>query len=190
MNDVYDIIQLLCDWYGYTMRDFSKLSTLPYTTFVSMMKRRPEKISVNSLKRIAAVFEHEWYEMLGYDKESIPTLINGRNINGARIETALTEDTCIKVVENISGKEYAELIGKNMVFHPPIHLMKQEMVKNRDNALHSQFKMCIDLVSDRLNDDGVIEAMRYILELTQNPKYNASTDQITKEDTGWQKEEQ
>ena len=40
-----------------------------------------------------------------------------------------------------------------------------------------QFDACVDLVFDHLNDNGVIEAMRYLLELAQNPKYRTDAAQ-------------
>lgn len=190
MQKIFDIVQILCDWYGYTMKDFATRASIPYTTFVSMMSRRPDRISVTSLSRIAAAFDHEWYVLLGHNEESVPALLGGRDIHSARVESTIDEETYVKVLEKITGKEYGEVIGKDTVFCPPAHLMKAHLEKSRKNALHLQFKSCIDLVSDKLNDDGIIEAMRYILELTQNPKYNASAGYKVSEDVECQEEGQ
>ena len=42
--------------------------------------------------------------------------------------------------------------------------------------MRRRFDACMDLVFDNLNNAGVIEAMRYILELSKNPKFIRSAE--------------
>ena len=61
---------------------------------------------------------------------------------------------------------------------------KRALAERVETSTHSrikdrrgQFDACVDLVFDHLNDNGVIEAMRYLLELAQNPKYRTDAVQ-------------
>lgn len=190
MNTVYDIIQALCNWRGYTMKELARLADIPYTTFATMMKKRPAKISVNSLMRIAGVFEQSWNTLLGCEEYLIPTLIGAQNIYSARVSSYVEEVISLKVIKKITGKNLEDLKARHIDTKISVPAKHENFSRIRPRDIHSQFKLCIDIVSDKLNDDGIIEAMRYILELTQNPKYNVSTDSEKKEDTEWQKEEQ
>ena len=166
------------------MKELAQLSSIPYTTLASMMSRRPEKIAKNTLANIARVFGLEWYKLLGREMEFGPIkAYEHRNINGERISAMLDEAMAHQVLKNIIGENYKVVISciereKKTIIERPDNL---ERVRPRD--IRSQFKACVDLVFDNLNEAGVIEAMRYMLELSQNPHYCISTDSHTSSNT-------
>ena len=59
MNSVYDVIEVLSAWRGFTMKEVALRAGLSYTTFASMMSRRPVKIAKRTLQSIGTVFGTE-----------------------------------------------------------------------------------------------------------------------------------
>ena len=184
MNSVYDVIDILRTWRNFTMKELADRASISYTTLASIMKRRPEKIALNTLERIGWAFGLEWYKLLGRESEYRPKeAYRGRNVNGERISATMDEPMIRSVLQNIIGEDYEKVIewteaGKKVLIRTSEDF---ERIKRRD--LRGQFNMCVDLVFDNLSEAGVVEAMRYILELSQNPKYCKSTDLNTnKED--------
>lgn len=207
MNSVYDVIDVLRTWRGFTMRELATRSGISYTTLISIMKRRPEKMAKNTLARIAGVFRAEWYELLGIGPSAADTPYHGRNSNGERIDVMMDEYRVEAVLREILGERYEAAIEKlekqqkelqdsqkkrleqreqGWVISPYPYLKNHDTFekneKLRRKKLRGQLGVCVDLAFDNLNDAGVIEAMRYILELAQNPKYKKTDEQNEKED--------
>lgn len=199
MNSVYDVIDVLRIWRGFTMRELATRSGLSYTTLMSMMNRRPTKMAKNTLARISGIFGAEWYELLGIGLPAPDEPYHGRNSNGERIDVMMDEHRVESVLREILGEHYDAAIenlenrqkalrdfhkermeqrDQGWVFPPiksPNDYEKNESIQRR--RLRNQFNVCLDLAFDNLNDAGVIEAMRYILELSQNPKYGKSNQE-------------
>lgn len=191
MKKVFDVIDALREHHGYTMKELAERSGVPYTTLAAMMAKKPSKISKNTLMNLAGVFEVKWYKLLGKqrgfgDENEIPS----RNINGIRLHAEMDDEDYIKVLREVLGDEYVreddELILEARI--PVIKYKQVDVIST--SALKKHFRASINTVLDRLSDEGVMEVMRHVLEIAQDPKYYAPTDPKTKEDNEWQKEEQ
>lgn len=177
MNSVYDVIEVLRRSRNYTLKEVASRASISYTTLASMMSRRPEKIAKNTLAKIGWVFGLEWYKLLGREQEFAPLEREnyGRNINGERISAMMDEKMVESVLRNILGEAYEYVLsavksGWQYQIEPYDNLMR---IRPRNKR--AQFMMCVDMVFDKLNDDGIVEAMRHMLELSQNPKFCIST---------------
>jgi len=191
MKSVFDVIDALLEHHGYTMKELAERSGVPYTTLASMMAKKPSKISKNTLLDIADVFEVAWYEMLGRQKGFEDDNERAtRNIHGIRLNAEMDEEDYIKVLRKVLGDEYVkeddELILEARI--PVIRYRQVDVISA--STLKKHFRASINTVLERLSDEGVMEVMRHVLDIAQNPKYYAPTDQKTKEDTRWQNEEQ
>ena len=102
----------------------------------------------------------------------------------------MDEEDYIKVLRKVLGDEYVkeddELILEARI--PVIRYRQVDVISA--STLKKHFRASINTVLERLSDEGVMEVMRHVLDIAQNPKYYAPADQKTKEDTGCQKEEQ
>ena len=175
MNSVYDVIEVLSVWRGLTMKEVALRAGLSYTTFASMMSRRPVKIAKRTLQSIGTVFGTEWYTLLGSDSELVPefpptTRYGMRNINGERVCAMMDEKTVHAALKRIIGDNYTRVLYKAATG-------KRALTERVGISTHSRIKDRRGLVFNHLNDNGVIEAMRYLLELAQNPKYRTDAVQ-------------
>lgn len=178
MNSVYDVIEVLSVWRGLTMKEVALRARLSYTTFASMMSRRPGKIAKNTLQSIGGVFDLEWYKLLGRENEFAPIeRRSARNVNGERICAMMDEQTVHAVLKQIIGDGYAEVLCQTATGRRELTERVEASTHSRIKDRRGQFDACVDLVFNHLNDNGVIEAMRYLLELAQNPKYRADAAQ-------------
>ena len=104
MNSVYDVIEVLSAWRGLTMKEVALRAGLSYTTFASMMSRRPAKIAKRTLQSLGTVFGTDWYNLLGSDSELVPefpptTRYGMRNINGERV-CAMMDEKAVNASES------------------------------------------------------------------------------------------
>ena len=184
LNSVYDVIEALCRWRGFTTKELAAQSSIKYTTLATILQRRPEKIAAKNLELIAQVFETEWYMLLGRDEE--PDALDkysGRNINGLRVSALMDEETIKRVLESIIGEEYRKILDRiydsresqtrdRLNFANPIYGNHTPLAhKAVHSEIRAKFDACVDLVFDNFNEAGVVEAMRYILALSQDPRY-------------------
>lgn len=191
MKYVFDVIDALRERRGYTMKELAERSGVPYTTLAAMMAKKPSKISQNTLKNLAGVFEVNWYVLLGKQRGYLgDNETTSRNINGIRLNAELDDEDYIAILRNVLGDEYVneddELILEATI--PVIRYRKVDVIST--SALKKHFRSSINAVLDRLSDEGVMEVMRHVLDIAMDPKYYVSTDSEKKEDNGWQKEEQ
>lgn len=178
MNSVYDVIEVLSAWRGFTMKEVALRAGLSYTTFASMMSRRPVKIAKKTLQSIGGVFDLEWYKLLGRENEFAPIeRRSARNVNGERICTMMDEQTVHAVLKRIIGDNYTRVLYKAATGKRALTERVETSTHSRIKDRRGQFDACVDLVFNHLNDNGVIEAMRYLLELAQNPKYHTDAAQ-------------
>lgn len=182
MNSVYDVIEVLSAWRGFTMKEVALRAGLSYTTFASMMSRRPVKIAKRTLQSIGTVFGTEWYTLLGSDSELVPefpptTRYGMRNINGERVCAMMDEKAVHAALKRIIGDNYTRVLYKVAAGKRALAERVETSTHSRIKDRRGQFDACVDLVFNHLNDNGVIEAMRYLLELAQNPKYRTDAAQ-------------
>lgn len=182
MNSVYDVIEVLSVWRGLTMKEVALRAGLSYTTFASMMSRRPAKIAKRTLQSIGTVFGTEWYTLLGSDSELVPefpptTRYGMRNINGERVCAMMDEKAVHAALKQIIGDNYTRVLYKAAAGKRALAERVETSTHSRIKDRRGQFDACVDLVFNHLNDNGVIEAMRYLLELAQNPKYRTDAAQ-------------
>ena len=177
MYKIYDLIESLRKWKGYSLREVAQKAAITYTTLASIMSRRSPTISKRTLTQIATVFEVEWYVLLNCKNESEPVLIKtGRFSDEPRIETYLSEMDAKQILHRIIGDEY-------MQYLTVLDELKKSTFQSKatgyevqcDQTLRLQFKQSIDFVLNKLNDEGLMEAMRRVLDIAQDPKFCIST---------------
>lgn len=197
LNSVYDVIEALCRWYGFTTKDLAMHSRITYSTLATIMKKRPAKIAAKHLEDIGKVFGVEWYKLLGHENE--PTSLKayeGRNVNGERVNASMDEEAIDCVLNSIIGDDYTKILDRIKAARYALENNQQSYFQRANGAsisslqrrsnnigMRSRFDSCVDMVFDNFNDAGVVEAMRYILALSQDPKYCKSSDSSAESET-------
>ena len=172
MSDVYEVIEAVRMWRGYSMLEVSQKADVKYTTIASLMKRRSSHMSKEILMRLASALGVDWYKMLNCESAEEPTdIFTGRYSDEPRILTELSEMDVKQALREIIGDEYEKFLtrSREKVKIPNAPVIKPASC--RQNSSRDQFKQSIDFVLDKLNDDGLMEAMRRMLDIAKDPMY-------------------
>ena len=193
IETVFDVIDKLRTMRYLSQRKLASLANIHPTTFASMVSRCPKFIKRDTLAAIAKVFDLEWYDLIGLEKDSIP-----EDLLDARIPTALTRNQVATVMRRIGEKQpgfsfemyFAENGEGVMVTHThkifkaddgndeinasvkPVLPIEAPSKETAETELSDQFKQSFMFVLDKLNSDGLLEAMRSVLAIAQDSKYS------------------
>ena len=178
INDLYDIIDVMRKKYRMSSRTLAMHAEIPVTTLASMMSRRPATIDKEALARIASVFGVAWYRLLNMTKDEA-----AKYEDELRISTKMTQEDVEQVYNHLVsplafGIRFRERGMCSSENHSTLNTVSQR------NEREHGFRGSILFVLDKLNDDGLMEAMRRILDVANDPKYCKPK----KEDDSWQKE--
>ena len=178
MSNLFEIIDSIRLWKGYTLRDIALRANMPYTTLASLMKRRSNRISINSLQLIASGLGLPWEYLLPF----VPQ-IHYSTLEDAKIPTKCSDEDALEVLRHIIGydcERYLEEARANV--KPKASPFPMEYPSAPGNH-RTQFKQSMNYLFDRLNEEGLLEAMRRIVDLAQDSRYCVSTEPNKKEDT-------
>lgn len=176
MNDLYDIITALRQKHRMSLRMLALQSHIPPTTLASLMSRRPSTIDKSMLLNIALTFDVNWVDMLN-KPESYATECALQD----RIPVEMTQED----IEAVRKKLIDPLIAK-ISFKVPYEQRLQTCQRNfLYHSNKNDFERSFMFVLNKLNDDGLLEAMKRILEITEEPKFRKEN----KEDKIWREEE-
>ena len=193
IETVFDVIDRLRTMRYLSQRKLATLANMHPTTFASMVSRCPKFISKDTLTAIAKVFNLEWYDLIGLEKDSIP-----EDLLDTRIPTALTSNQVATVMRRFGEKQpgfsfemyFAENGDGVMMTHTrevfkagecndainapanPVLPIEAPAREKADTELSEQFKQSFMFVLDKLNSDGLLEAMRSVLAIAQDSKYS------------------
>lgn len=169
---VYDLIEVLRLRNGMSGRKLAKLAEVSSATLASLITRQPSTIGIDTLDKIAQVFGVKWYELLNR-----PSSIVEDCILDSRVSVVMTKEDIMAVGERLmSGFDFMPSIDKihNLEKRERKVLgIEKEAVISPEVATpgKDEFRSVIFFVLDRLNHDGLLEAMRRILDVANDPKY-------------------
>ena len=146
INDIYDIIDILREKNNLSIRKLALLAEIPPTTLVSVLSRKPKSISKNILINISNVLNVTWYELLNKTE----SFANQCALN-KRIYVTLSEED-IRAIK----QKFIQLSN-----HAGYHNVNTNE-SNNDSIM---------FVMKTLNEDGMLEVMKKIVEIASNPKY-------------------
>ena len=196
MNDVYDVIDTLRQKKHLSMRKLAILAGIPYTTFASFMSRRPATIAKSYLEAIAEVLNVEWTDLVS-EAEAEHAAEEGRT----KVSTVLTTDEKEYILHNLFNdnprltgeamlrrprRAYDDAVQRLTANGPRFSQMEGFEAGDEENTI-TLYKQTVITVLDRLNIDGLLEAMHLVVALARNPDLCIK---ITKEDTEWQEKGQ
>lgn len=164
---VYDLIEVLRLKHDYSSRRLAIEANVSTATLASLMTRKPSTIAIDTLDKIARVFGARWYDLLNK-----PNSIVDEYILEKRVPVTMTADDIAEAGYKITEDHYF------MEHIERIHRLERRGAKAvaiEKNTVQTseidRFKNSLSFVLDKLNDDGLMEAMRRILDVANDPKY-------------------
>lgn len=177
INDLYDIIDAMRKKYHMSSRTLAIRAGIPVTTLASMMSRRPATIDKSVLEKLASVFHVEWFRLLNLTDAKADEYADELRIP-TKMEKEDVDHVYRRIVKTLDCTERFHEIGKYP--SPNSGFVYQRSMREKEH----EFQQSIMFVLEKLNDDGLMEAMRRILDVANDPKYCKPK----KEDDSWQKE--
>lgn len=180
MKDFYDLIEGLRKEARISSKELAIRANTPVTTLASIMSRRPETLDRRTLDRIARVFGSKWDEILDLSEEQADRYAYYAKM---RIPVTMSQESVERVYAKLVKKlDFSGTVRPIGRYHPNPNTTQASKIDVHTDW--DSFKSSITLVLDKLNDDGLMEAMRRILDVANDPKYCKPK----KEDDSWQKE--
>lgn len=174
MNDTYtvlDLIEVLRLMKEMSSRQLAISANVSTATLASLINRKPATISIETLDRLANVFGARWYELLNK-----PASIADEYVLEKRVPVVMSRSNIAEVGYRLTG-------NRDFMVHVDRlrHLDQREdrsshVHRKETSSLNEQdrFKESLSFVLDKLNDDGLMEAMRRIVDVANDPKYRKS----------------
>lgn len=180
MKSVFSVIDCIREAKGLSKRKLAMNAGIRPTTFASMMERRPDSIDVDYLRALGSALNMNWYELIGKDEEPATMYLE-------KVSTKLDPEEALRIV-----KKYAvpDLDKYRIDIAGPDLIPKTEESPKRPTVDSAEFQRSFFFALNRLNDDGLMEAMRRVLDVATDPKFCVSADLNTKEDDLCQEKEQ
>lgn len=154
MTTVFDIINELRGAKHLSVRGLGQEAGIPPTTFESMMARRPRSIDIERLGMIAGVFGLEWQDLFEYGRD-----VHGKDSKKPKVDTYIKEDEIPYILERAFAKAGLEGSGS-------VYLNMRPTMSEPD-----RFRDVLHALIERLNDEGVMEAMFKLSEIERNSAY-------------------
>ena len=154
MTTVFDIINELRGAKHLSVRGLGQEAGIPPTTFESMMARRPRSVDIERLNKIAGVFGLEWQDLFEYGRD-----VHGKNSEKPKVDTYIKEDEIPYILERAFEKAGLDGAGS-------LYLNMRPTVSAPD-----RFRDVLHALIERLNDEGVMEAMFKLSEIERNSAY-------------------
>jgi len=180
MSNVYDVIDELRKSKHWSRRTLANLASIAPTTLASMMNRKSDLISIDMLKKIAAVFDSEWYELLSADPQTelrdTPT--------SSRIRTEVPAQDKALIISNVLSKPIEPIMaiaatGRGAAITEPM-VPQLPVAKYGDDM--SLFRRSIVFILNQLNTQGLREAMHQLLIIANDPNNTLKEENLCHED--------
>lgn len=167
MKDFYDLIEELRKEARISSKELAIRANTPVTTLASIMSRRPETLDRRTIDRIARVFGSKWEEILDLSEQQADSYAYCPKV---RIPVAMTQDSVERVYAKLMKRlDFSGSARSIERVYPNLNTAKPS--KSDDLTDWNSFKSSITLILNKLNDDGLMEAMRRILDVANDPKY-------------------
>lgn len=157
MATVFDVIEILMGEKKLSVRRLAQMAKLPPTTLESALTRRSRWISVHKLKAIAAVFNLEWTDLFEPDREE--SITDPRNPKVSSLIRDEDMDAILSAALEKSGEGFS-------FFNP-----KREQPVPAQQTDEMAFLQTTTAILNRLNNDGLMEAMRRLLDIAADPRF-------------------
>ena len=168
MTTVFDIINELREAKHMTIRGLGEAIGMKPATFESMMTRRPRSIDLERLKCIAALFNLEWQDLFEEGRE-----VHGEGTNKPKVDTYIKHYEMPAIRERVFRKAEIDVPLPEYVLEQPVPtsaLQKPAKLEADD------FRQVVYALLERLNSEGVMEAMRRVIEIERDPKYQKQSN--------------
>ena len=167
MENVYEIITRLREERKLSTRTLATIAHIPPTTLESAILRHPDTVSVRMLTKIGHAFGVEWHELLSTTAD--PGLITlGAKV--PRVPSAVDPEEAEKIVEHILSIPMPPPVEDTVVVSDGQKATPSYRY-GRTVSVEEHFCQSILVVLRKLNSDGLMEAMRRILDVASNPAY-------------------
>lgn len=173
MSNVFEIIDAIIAHKGCSLRELAIKADITYTTLASIMTRRSSRISKKIVTAIAEALEVDFYDLIPRESDLQATKTDSDIV---RYPTDCSEEFMKATLQRIIGADAILYIPENNLRRARnIAMQKTEHMPVCPNNARHQFKQSIDFVLNKLNDEGLMEAMRRVLDIAQDPKFCIST---------------
>ena len=174
---VYDMIEALRLSKEMSSRKLANTAGVSTATLASLMARRPITMSAFTLDKIAQVFNLRWNDLLNK-----PATIADELLAQSRVSTRMSREDVEALSERLNSDgiiNFMRLVES--VRSMPRAESSEDRSEERTRAASrrgdsassgkSEFRNSIFFVLEKLNDDGLMEAMRRILDIANDPQY-------------------
>ena len=177
--DVYDLIEVTRHERKISSRQLAIDAKIAPTTLASLISRRPDTIKIDDLSKIAKVFEMTWCELLNK-----PESFAEKYALETRVPVSMTKEDIIAVSTKLGNKYSFDsgLYREAKIVSNPIGAPRRKRAVDIPES-NSEFMRSIALLLGKLNDEGLILAMRQIIDIVSDPKYTNSSNDNKQEDT-------
>lgn len=152
MTTVFDIINELREAKHISIRNLGEAAGIKPTTFESMMARRPRSIDIKRLDHIARIFNLEWRDLFEYGRE-----VHGADSEKPKVDTYIKDEEKPYILERAFEKAGLEMPTS-------AHFSMWSTTNDAD-----RFRDILHALVDRLNDEGVMEAILRLSEIERDP---------------------
>ena len=167
MKDFSDLSEELRKKARISSKELAIRANTPVTTLASIMSRRPETLDRRTLDRIARVFGSKWDEILDLSEEQADRYAYCAKM---RIPVTMSQESVERVYAELVKKlDFSGTVRPIGHYHPNLNTTQDS--KSDVHTDWDSFRVSITLVLNKLNDDGLMEAMRRILDVANDPKY-------------------
>lgn len=165
MVTVFDVIQKILDEKGLSVRRVAQMAQMAPTTLESMMTRKPKFVRTERLEAIASVLQLHWTDLFEPGREMFVTITNP-----PKVSTQIKTEQAEEIVERALGKS-----GEGFAFAFDFRVEPQQK-QNDEEVL---FRKSVNAILNRLNSDGLLEAMRRLLVIEEDPAYRKENKEKT-----------
>ena len=153
--DVYDLIEVTRHERKISSRQLAIDAKIAPTTLASLISRRPDTIKID-------------------EKYALET----------RVPVSMTKEDIIAVSTKLGNKYSFDsgLYREAKIVSNPIGAPRRKRAVDIPES-NSEFMRSIALLLGKLNDEGLILAMRQIIDIVSDPKYTKSSNDNKQEDT-------
>ncbi len=177
--DVYDLIEVTRHERKISSRQLAIDAKIAPTTLASLISRRPNTIKIDDLSKIAKVFEMTWCELLNK-----PESFAKKYALETRVPVSMSKEDIIAVSTKLGNKySFDSGLYREVKANPnPIGAPRRKRAVDIPES-NSEFVRSIVLLLGKLNDEGLILAMRQIIDIVSDPKYVKNPNENKPEDT-------
>lgn len=154
MTTVYDIIEELRKAKNLSIRKLADAAGMAPSTLESILTKRAQGISVLRLRQIASAFDLEWTDLFETGRED--QVGKGEK---AKVNSYIKEEEQPYILQRAFQKAS---------MNPPVHMFEEQ---EPELSMEEHYRQVVRSMIDRLNAEGLQEAMYVLMPVTREPAY-------------------